>query len=222
MINRLSKSKVKSGKSSPSASQSSSASRVTTQLEQLRSPDWATRSTAALELGKLGDRQATKALSAALRDPSAEVARQAASALGALRDVSAVEALSAVVVNADGYFEGSVRVAAAEALGKLKDRRAVAVLITVVRDQTAEVSQAAIRALGSLGDERAIDLLVAVVRNNDNYYLPFVRQSAVEALTHLSVPSAKESLRRIAADSYLDASVRQAAGSALTVANSIN
>jgi HEAT repeat protein len=222
MINRLSKSKVKSGKSSPSASQPASASRITTQLEQLHSNDWATRSTAALELGKLGDRQATKALSAALRDPAAEVARQAAAALGALRDVSAIEALSAVVVNADGYFDGSVRVAAAEALGNLQDRRAVAALITVVRDQTAEVSQAAIRALGLLGDERAIDLLVTVVRNTDNYFLPFVRQTAVEALTHLSVPSAKESLRRIAADSRLDASVRQAAGSALTIANSIN
>lgn len=222
MINRLSKSKVKPGKSSPPASQPSAVSRVTKQIEQLRSSDWATRSTAASELGKLGDHQATRALSTALRDPSAEAAREAAAALGALRDVSAVEALSAVVVNADGYFEGSVRVAAAEALGKLQDRRAVAVLITVVRDQAAEVSQAAIRALGLLKDERAIDLLVAVVRNNDNYYLPFVRQTAVEALTHLAVPSAKESLRRIAADSYLDASVRQAAGSALTVANSIN
>src|SRR5271170_645858 len=126
MINRLSKSKAKSDKSSPSARQPASVSHVTTQIEQLRNSDWATRSTAALELGKLGDRQATKALSAALRDPSAEVARESAVALGVLRDVSAVEALSAVVTNADGYYESTVRVAAAEALGKLKDRRAVA------------------------------------------------------------------------------------------------
>jgi HEAT repeat protein len=228
MINRISK--AKSDKTSAKASQPSAPSResspktsaATRQLEQLRTGDWSVRSAAALELGKLGDRQATSALSAALRDPSAEVAKSAAVALGALHDVSAVEALAAVVLNGDGYFHSTVRVAAAEALAALRDRRAVVALIAGVRDQIAEVSQASIEALGTLGDERAIDSLVVAVRNDHNYFLAFVRQSAVQALSRLSVPSARESLRHIAADTYLDSSVRQAASKAVAVAHSIN
>jgi HEAT repeat protein len=228
MINRVSK--AKSNKTSPKPSQPSAPSPdtlsktggVTRQLEQLRASDWAARSAAALELGKLSDRQATSALSAALRDPSAEVARSAAVALGALRDVSALEALAAVVLNKDRYFHSTVRVAAAEALAALRDRRAIIALIAGVRDQIAEVSQASIVALGTLGDERAIDSLVVAARNDSNYFLPFVRQSAVEALSRLSVPSARESLRHIAADTYLESSVRQAASKAVAVAHSIN
>jgi len=228
MINRISK--QKSGKSASKASEAVAAplntSAKTTpasrQLEQLRSSDWSVRSAAATELGKLGDRQAAGALSAALRDSSAEVAQNAAVALGVLRDISAVEALAAVVQNSDGYFHSTVRIAAAEALAKLQDRRAVAALMAGVRDQIAEVSQASIQALGTLGDGRAIDPLVAVVRNDRNYFLAFVRQSAVEALSHLTVPSARESLRRIAADTQVDSSIRQAASKAVAVAHSIN
>jgi len=218
MISRLSKSKNRIRK----ASKAPAAARLASQLQQLHSEDWTARSAAAVELGKLGDRQATKSLSAVLRDPAAEVAREAASALGALGDGSAIESLLAVVVNADGYFDSSVRIAAAEALGKLQDRRAVPALIASVRDPIAEVSQAAICALGSLGDERAVESLVAAVHNKDNYYLPFVRETAVETLGRLAVPSARESLRRIVADSHLDASVRSAASTVLTVANSVN
>jgi HEAT repeat protein len=228
MINRISK--QKSAKPSPTAKQATEPSRdnapkttvATRQLEQLRTGDWAARSVAAVELGKLGDRQATSALSAALRDSAAEVAQSAAVALGVLRDVSAMEALAVVVQNSDGYFHSIVRIAAADALAKLQDRRAVVGLIAGVRDQIAEVSQASIKALGTLGDGRAIDSLVAVVRNDHNYFLPVVRQSAVEALSHLTVPSARESLRHIAADTRMDSSIRQAASKAAAVANSIN
>ena len=218
MISRLSKSKNRIRK----ASKAPAAARLASQLQQLHSEDWTARSAAAVELGKLGDRQAAKSLSAVLRDPAAEVAREAASALGALGDGSAVESLSAVVVNADGYFDSTVRIAAADALGKLQDRGAVPALVAGVRDPIAEVSQAAIRALGSLGGERVIEPLVAVVQNKDNYFLTFVRETAVEALGRLGIPSARESLQRIVADSYLDASVRQAASTVLTVANGVN
>jgi HEAT repeat protein len=227
MINRLSK--EKSRISSPSASKPAATraaaetkTTVTMQVERLQASDWTARSAAAAELGKLGDRQATKALSTALRDSAAEVAREAAAALGRLRDVAAVEALAAVVVNADGYFDWSVRVAAANSLEQLQDRRAVEVLIATVRDQAAEVSEAAVRALGLLGDERAAEPLAAIVRNQSNYFLPAVRQAAVEALGHLRVPTARESLRKIAADAHIDPTVRQAASAALAVTSSTN
>jgi HEAT repeat protein len=228
MINRLSK--AKSRKAQPKAGKPATASRivssaataVTAQIEQLSASDWTVRAAAARELGKLGGRQATSALCGALRDPAAEVAREAATALGEIRDTPAVPSLAAVVLNADGYYDGSVRTAAAEALAKFQDHRAVEALITAVYDSLAEVSQAAIRALGLIGDERAIDSLVSVVRNTDNYYLGFVRQAAVEALGRLAAPSARESLRNIAADSHLDASVRQAADTVLLTATVAN
>jgi HEAT repeat protein len=228
MINRLSK--AKSNKATPQAGKPVTASRgtkrnktaVTAQIEQLHADVWTVRLAAATELGKLGGSQATNALCAALRDSAAEVAFGAAVALGELRDASAVSSLAAVVLNADGFYDWTVRAAAADALSKLQDRRAFDALLACVRDRIAEVSQAAIRALGFLGDERAIDSLVAVVRNQNNYYLSTVRQTAVEALGRLAVPSAKESLRSLSADTYLDASVRQAADTVLATANGTN
>ena len=192
---------------------------VAAQIERLHAVDWTARVTAARELAQAGNRRATGALCAALRDPAAEVAREAAEALAQIRDKQAVPSLAAVVLNADGFYEGSVRIAAAEALGKFQDHRAVEALITAVYDNIAEISQAAIRALGAIGDARAIDPLVSVVRNHDNYYLAFVRQAAVEALGRLAAPSARELLREIAADGHLDASVRQAAGKVLLGVN---
>jgi HEAT repeat protein len=191
-------------------------------IKQLRTGDFAARLAAAAELKQLRDRQATSALAAALRDQSVEVAREAAEALGALKDRSALEALKAAVLNADGYFDSSVRAAAADSLAQLQDRRAVDVLIAGVRDPIAEASRAAICALGQLGDERAIDSLAAVVRNSDNYFLSSTRSAAVEALGRFEVPAARESLRSIASDPFLDASIRQAASTALALANSGN
>jgi HEAT repeat protein len=216
MINRLMKSK--SQKAAPKARKVDAkspvaATKTTTiapQIAQLRADDWTARSAAVLALGKLGDCQATSALVATLRDPSAEVACGAATALGSLRDSSAVAALAAVVLNADGFFHGTVRAAAAEALTKFQDQKAVDALIVGTRDPIAETSQAAIRALGLLGDGRALDALVAVVRNKDNFFLPAVRQTAVEALS------------RLAADNALAASIRQAASAAVTTAVSPN
>ena len=228
MINRLTKSK--SRKTALQTGETATATRgarrnrtaVTTQIEQLHAADWTFRAAAATELGKIGGPQAINALCVALRDSAAEVAREAAIALGVADYTSAVSSLAAVVLNADGYYDGTVRTAAADTLAKLQDRRAVEALLACVRDRIAEVSQAAIRALGFLGDERAIDSLVGVVRNQNNYYLSSVRETAVEALGRIAVPSAQESLRVIAADSYIDASVRQAALSALGAANSTN
>lgn len=228
MIRRLLKPKSRKNLSKPA--KPSVASRVasltapalTTQIEQLHAIDWTARAAAARELGKLRNRRAASALCAALRDPAAEVAQAAATALGEIRYKPSVPSLAAVVLNADEYYDGTVRAAAAEALAKFQDHRAVEALMTAVYDSIAEVSQAAIRALGLIGDERAIDCLVSVVRNTDNYYLTSVRQAAVEALGQLAAPSARESLRNIATDSGLDPSVRQAAGTVLLTANGAN
>lgn len=130
-----------------------------------------------------------------LRDPIAEVARDAALALGSLQDRSALAPLSAVVLNRDRYFHSVVRSAAAESLGKLHDPSAMDALLVGMRDSIAESSQAAIRALGELGDAKAVDSLIAVVRNADGYFLPAVRQTALETLRKFSTPAATEFLR---------------------------
>jgi hypothetical protein len=150
-------------------------------------------------------------LIAGLGDPSAEAACDAAAALGLAGDRSAVAALAAVVENADGYYHGVVRAAAAASLGQLRDPAALPALVAGIRDPMAEASAEAVRALAALGDARAVEPLVAAVRNADGFLLPVVRRAAVLALVHLGGPNAIAALRAVANDPYEDPSVRQAA-----------
>jgi HEAT repeat protein len=166
-------------------------------IQQLRTGELASRICAAVKLGEIGSPEAIAALQTALRDSTAEVAREAALALGKTRQAAAAGALAAVLENADAFFHGIVRTAAAESLGQLGQRQSIAALALGVRDPLAEPSRAAIRALGLLAREEAVPVLLAVVANADNYFLPSVRLAAVEVLGTLPVPAAREGLRQL-------------------------
>ena len=155
-----------------------------------------------------------QSLLSALGDADADVAREAATGLGLLGDVSAVQPLIDVLNSVDGYYHTVVRAAAAGSLGQLGDGRAVQPLLDAVYDSTAEVSVEAIHALATLGDSRAVDALIVVVRNPTGYFLATARRAAVTALAKLGGEQAIAELRWVAADSWEDSVIREAAEAA--------
>ncbi len=184
----------------------------------LQSDSSTTRSEAAVELGKLGDRAAAEPLLTAVSDVDADVAREAATALGLLGDPSAIQPLIDVVDNANGYFHTVVRAAAASSLGQLKDVRAVDALLAAVNDSVVEVSAEAIRALAQLGDARAVRPLIDVVQNQSGFFADVSRRAAVLALGHLGGVEASAELARVAADASEDAVIREDATQAVAKA----
>lgn len=89
------------------------------------------RQSAAVALGRLGDRSAVRYLARALRrDVDFQVRMAAARALGELGDPSALNSLIDTLLIDESI---NVRVLAAWALGHIGDRRAVSALLTVLR-----------------------------------------------------------------------------------------
>lgn len=148
---------------------------------------------------------------AELKSTDADTARDAATALGALADPTAVQPLIDVLRNEDGYYHSVVRAAAASSLAQIKSARAIDALIEALRDPIAEASAEAVRALATLGDPRAVPPLIAVVQNADGYFFSAVRLAAVLALTQLGGEPAAAALREVAANSWEDPVIREAA-----------
>ncbi|MDP9175572.1 MAG: HEAT repeat domain-containing protein [Planctomycetota bacterium] len=184
-------------------------------LSDLGSIETSTRLSAAIALGRAGNRAGTASLIFTLRDSDADVACESAAALGALGDPAAVEPLMEVLNNNEGYFHSVVRAAAAHSLAQLGDTRAVEPLINAVGDLDAEPSAEAIRALATLGDARATHSLINVVKNHTGYYTGVARRAAVLALAQLGGEQAKAALAAVATDSNEDAVIREAAGGAI-------
>lgn len=159
---------------------------------------------AAIALGKLGDKRTVTSLIVALKFGDENVRSAAAEALGKLGDVQAVEPLIAAlkyrgenVRRAATQALGRIwqlsyliklgsnnnweRGLAAGALGKLGDVRVVEPLIAALKDSDKDVRRAATGALGKLGDVRAVEPLLTVLKDNDDY----VRGSSVWALGKL-------------------------------------
>lgn len=186
-------------------------------VEQLQRGDLASRSAAAVELGRLRDDRATAALVATLRDSTAEIARDAATILSAHQEASVTAALIEVITNRDGYYHSLVRAAAAESLGRSKALSAFDALAGAVRDPIVGPSIEAIRSLAALGDPRAAGVLVAVLRNRDGYHLDAARAAAAEALSRFQEPAVREALQHAAADAAENPDVRRAAVAALNL-----
>jgi len=180
-------------------------------IEELASPVSARRSTAARQLGRLGDAAAVPALIVTLNDDDADVARDAATSLGMLQNAAAVEPLIAVLNNRDGYFHSVVRIAAIHSLGQLRDLRAVVPLMNAIRDPIAEASAEAIRAMASLPDPRALPALLEVIRNEHGYFLAITRRAAILGLAQIGGEQAVCELHFVAANQWEDAVVRAAA-----------
>jgi HEAT repeat protein len=136
------------------------------------------RSIAAMQLGKIGDRRAAPALVQALADSAPGLDVAAAAALGEIGDRSAVEALIRCLASE----KSNLRASAAVALGQIGDRRAFDSLASRVADPELTVRAYAVEALGKLGDPRALRPLAAALRRDGS---PWVRELAIYALVRL-------------------------------------
>lgn len=152
-------------------------------LADLSSPSWSVRAMAARKLetgsGRLSD-DAERALVAALRDESAEVAASAALALGARGTSRAFQALRSVLTNSDGFFNPVCRAACVQGIGRLPASSEV--VLGAFRDVDAEVSLAAIATAAERFPDLAAERLAALLTERSGYYLPLVRVAAARAL----------------------------------------
>src|SRR5665647_2107865 len=149
------------------------------------STKWRARSDAAVALGKLGDRRATDALIAALRDRdetvrqmAAEALGNAAEALGHIGDARAVEPLMRLLDDVDGFVRGN----AAEALGHIGDARAVSRLVAALAGDA--IFEKVAEALARIG-EPAVGPLIALLGNDDER----MRWRAGETLARIGEPA---------------------------------
>ncbi|HEV8331094.1 MAG TPA: HEAT repeat domain-containing protein [Steroidobacteraceae bacterium] len=154
-------------------------------LEKDRVPE--VRAVAAIALGRLGDRSASRALVRALDDREANVRSAAASALGEVGDVEDIEALLPLTRDSKNP---EVQVAANRSLDRLKgsssaagDSSQLQIWSEVIQRSKDPGERArAIRRLPDLDDPRLAALLVESLRDND----PRVRYAAITRLASLS------------------------------------
>jgi hypothetical protein len=162
-----------------------------TLLAQLGARDFRTRLKAVQALTHHPGESSTRALIAALRDRSVEVAVDAVHVLGSTAGASAHARLRDVLDNPEGYYHPLVRAAAVHALGKLGSTDS-ARIEQALRDGDAEVSIAAIAALSLAAPARASEALAAVIENADGFFLPITRLAAARGLARLPpLPSAR-------------------------------
>jgi len=150
-------------------------------------PAWQDRASAARRLAHSTAADVVAALGEALRDPSAEVAVAAAEVLGLRAEASALHALSRVLQNHDGYFSPIARVAALRELARRLGPTQLELIVEALRDVDAEVSIAAIAALAERVPQRMAELLLPITRDQSGFFLPIVRQTAVNALARAGV-----------------------------------
>lgn len=143
-------------------------------ISNLNDPDEYVRSSAAMELGEIGNIKAVKPLSVLLYEDEPRVKADVAEALGKIGDVKAVEPLIDAL-KCTNFF---VRIKSVEALGKIGDKRAVAPLIEILledseflnsKDQSM-VHEKTAEALGKIGDHRAVLPLVDLLENEHLHY----------------------------------------------------
>jgi HEAT repeat protein len=114
-------------------------------IEQLRAEDLDTRQAAAVALGRIGDRRATRALVRALDDP--ELALPAAGALARLGDPAALDALIGLLPHGDP----AVRQAAIAALNSIGHTDMPPRIRTLLDDASPIVRESAVKVAGYFG-----------------------------------------------------------------------
>ena len=133
--------------------------RVFESLSGNRPEDVPVRRYLVLVLGKLADRAAAPALTAAARDPDPETRLYAVWALGMLGDRSATE----TVLESSLSEDAGARKMAAYVLGRLNDPRAIPRLKVLLEDSVADVRWNAAIALASLKDRAGLPVLRAMI-----------------------------------------------------------
>ncbi|MFI5235571.1 MAG: HEAT repeat domain-containing protein, partial [Gemmatimonadales bacterium] len=134
----------------------------------------AVRITAVWALGEIDDAAAVPTLTAALADPSPDVADRAAWALGTIQPDHAPPALVAALRSS----APAVRSSAAWALGQIADSATAGPISALLNDPDADVRHAALWALGQVGGSVAQGALVHALDSSD----PEVRAKAARAL----------------------------------------
>ncbi len=126
---------------------------IETLLSDLKNGLGMARVNAAVELGKLKDKKAEKALIEALNDKNMAVRHNAAFALGELGSQTAVPRLMDLLAAP----EERVRKSAVKALGMIGAREAIDPLIHLLdSDKSHIVKKSAIRSLGQIGGPKAL------------------------------------------------------------------
>ena len=130
-------------------------------MDQLGSPDPKARAAAALELGRIGEARAAKALTKAIRDRDATVRRNAIQALGWMQARKAVPEL---IELARETTDVRAKRRAIQALGQIGDSKATDLLVDALKDPDHAVRQNAILSLGWVGDRKALEPLAQILK----------------------------------------------------------
>jgi HEAT repeat protein len=146
-------------------------------IDQLGAEDLDTRQAAAVALGRIGDRKATPALVAALRDT--ELAVAVASALARIGDHDAFDALIGLLDHTDT----AVRQAAIAALNSIGHPEMASRILPLLDDPRSIVRESAVRIAGYFGYHECLDRVIdrcadpaEAVRRAAVEHLPFFDQ----------------------------------------------
>lgn len=149
-------------------------------MRALSHADPATRSQAALALGRLRAPEAVGPLISAMLDDHNSVAVMATQALGEIGEPAAVEALVVMLGNA----VPERRVAALRALGQIGNEPAIDGIAGVLRGSHTDLDEHAIAALARLGPER-LPRLLTLLEDSDQR----VADAAAAALRQMGAPA---------------------------------
>ena len=178
-------------------------------LAAVQDGDAAVRSAAARalgQIGRVGGREALRALARALAsDPAPRVRAQAASALGELDDPATIDPLVDALTKDQ---DDTVCKAAAKAVAR-KGPAAVEALVAALRRTTPTHAAGVVKALAAVPGKSAVAPLTALLGDKE----PAVRATAARALAYLRATSAAESLEPLLKDDSPE--VRAAAAQAL-------
>ena len=143
-------------------------------MAHLESPSRSARTSAAVLLGRIGDRRAVLPLLAALDDSDADTAAAAAAALGNLGDPAALDGL----VELFGHPSATVRRAAIAALNSIGAAGTAARIRVAVQNADPRVRESALRVAGYFGFEDLVPSIVAALVDAGED----VRRAAIEQL----------------------------------------
>jgi HEAT repeat protein len=163
---------------------------VTLLTEQLHAEDLDTRQAAAVALGRIGDRRATRPLIAALNDREVVVA--AAGALARIGDPDAFDALVALL----GDRDPAIRQSAIAALNSIGHPDMPARTLVLLDDADPHIRVSALRIAGYFGYPQCLTRVLECCRDADEQ----VRRTAAETLPFFDDPRAAEPLPALLED----------------------
>jgi HEAT repeat protein len=154
---------------------------VTPLVKALKHTDPKVRASAAITLGRIGDRQAVDSLIELLADK--EVRASALYALGGIKDHRAVGPIMEILRSENNV---EIRVEGVEALGEIGDSRALDILVILSKDKEQWVRTTAVKSLGRMGGPFAVAALIEALNDEDG----IVRDDAVSAIGNVGDKSA--------------------------------